>query len=87
MTDEERDRIDIKNRFLYLKTVMEKISSKSKNITSIHKSKLDWKSFTKKEKLEKNFEQNRKAGGYLDKQSFIAKATEKQKQIQKASRR
>ncbi|EAR99481.1 bucentaur or craniofacial development protein (macronuclear) [Tetrahymena thermophila SB210] len=83
---EEKHRLDMKNRFQYLQKVMDKINSKSKSITSIHKSKLDWKSFTKKEKLEKKFEQNRKAG-YLDKQNFIAKATEKQKQIQKSTRR
>lgn len=63
---EEKTRKGLKESFTYLLFVMDKIQSKSKSISSIHKSKLDWKSFTKKEKLEKKFEQNRKSG-YLDK--------------------
>ncbi len=42
------------------------IANKQKVINSIGKSKLDWKQFTKKEKMDKHFEKNRKSG-FIDK--------------------
>ena len=62
----QSDRQEIQKSLKYLKHVIDKISTRAKQINSLSKSKLDWKKFTKNEKIEKQLEQNRKAG-YLEK--------------------
>lgn len=61
----------------YLKLVLEKINTKSKNLNSIGKSKIDWENFARKQKLEQRLAQNRK-NGFLDKKKFL-KNTENKK--------
>lgn len=62
---------DPKAKNNYLKNVLSVIDSK--NINSMTKSKMDWKDYTTKNKLEKNFAENRK-DGYIEKRIFLEQA-------------
>mmetsp|Transcript_9047 Transcript_9047/g.13815 ORF Transcript_9047/g.13815 Transcript_9047/m.13815 type:complete len:91 (+) Transcript_9047:557-829(+) len=56
-----------------LDALVNMIDNKDKNINALAKTKLDWDSYTKEEKLESELEKNRK-DGYLAKQAFLGKA-------------
>lgn len=62
------------------------IDNKDKNINALQKTKIDWEKHTKDNKLEAEFEKNRK-DGYLAKKAFLDNALEveyiHQKQIEK----
>eukprot|EP00347_Sterkiella_histriomuscorum_P012360 403368891 len=64
------------------------ISDQGKNVNVVEKSKMDWSKYTKEEKLEAEFEKNRK-DGYLAKRKFLDQVTETEyeykKQIEKAT--
>ena len=55
---------------------MEKITSKTKSINSLSKSKYDWNQFARKEKIEQRLIYHRK-GGYLDKKNFLLRAKDR----------
>ena len=46
------------------------IGDKDKNVSCMDKSKIDWEKYTKEQKLEGEFEKNRK-DGYLAKKRFL----------------
>ena len=77
---------DHKKRFQYANKVLEMLKNKARTITSISKSKLDWKSFVKENKMEKALDNNRK-GGYLENQKFLKSMEEKVKQNQSSQRK
>ena len=56
-----------------LDTLVNMIDNKDKNINALQKTKVDWDKFTKEEKLDAEFEKNRK-DGYLAKKRFLNKA-------------
>lgn len=59
---------------------MKKISNRTKTINSVVKSKLDWKQYKTKEKIEQQLDQKRKSGqGVLEKAKFIEKTQEKER--------
>ena len=60
----------------YVKELINILNTKTKNINSVVKSKLDWKQFAEKEKIQKELNRNRK-DGYLEKQNFILKVNHK----------
>eukprot|EP00347_Sterkiella_histriomuscorum_P002686 403367195 len=64
------------------------INDQGKNVNVVEKSKMDWSKYTKEEKLEAEFEKNRK-DGYLAKKKFLDQVTETEyeykKQIEKAT--
>ena len=60
----------------YAKELINILNTKTKNINSVVKSKLDWKQFAEKEKIQKELNRNRK-DGYLEKQNFILKVNHK----------
>ena len=53
------------------------ISTSDKNVSSVTKSKLDWDEYTKKQKLEKELESNRKDGS-LAKKRFLETVASKE---------
>ena len=58
-----------------LDALVQQIADTDKNVTSIEKSKLDWDKYTKEQKLEGEFQKNRK-DGYLAKKRFIDDVSE-----------
>ena len=58
-----------------LDDLVQMIEGKETNINVHTKTKLDWERHTKENELEDELEKNRKTGGYLGKQAFIAQAT------------
>lgn len=58
------------------------IGEKDKNVSSLDKSKLDWDKYTKEQKLQQEFEQNRK-DGFLAKKHFVDKVSEHEYQKKK----
>jgi hypothetical protein len=52
------------------------LRSRYRNINSIHKSKMDWKSFVKKEGIEDKLNYNRK-GGALEDYKFMKKVEQR----------
>lgn len=70
-TTDTKQAADPKAKTNYLKSVLGVIDAK--NINSMTKSKMDWKDYTVKNKLEKNFNENRK-DGYIEKRIFLEKA-------------
>ena len=65
-----------------LDNLVNMIDNKDKNINVVTKTKLDWENFTKEQKLEAEFEKNRK-DGYLAKKAFKERAQEVEYQHQK----
>lgn len=60
--DEVTDKEILENKYKYLNHVVAMLRSRYRNINSIYKSKMDWKSFVKKEGLEEKMNYNRKGG-------------------------
>jgi len=58
----------------------------AKNINSMTKSRYDWKDYTKKENMEKQFSENRK-DGYLDKKMFLEKSKQEEKDYMKGRKK
>ena len=58
------------------------IDQKDKNVNALQKTKIDWDKHTKDNKLEAEFEKNRK-DGYLVKKAFLDQAIETEYQHQK----
>ncbi|CAD8136517.1 unnamed protein product [Paramecium octaurelia] len=73
---------ELRESFRYYREVIKKLTNKAKTINSVTKSKLDWKQYTTKEKLETQMEQKRKSGqGVLEKAKFINRTNERVKSI------
>lgn len=60
--DEVTDKEILENKYKYLNHIVAMLRSRYRNINSIYKSKMDWKSFVKKEGLEEKMNYNRKGG-------------------------
>ena len=71
-------------RFDYLKNLLKVIDAK--NINSMTKSRYDWKDYTKKENMEKQFNENRK-DGYLEKMKFLEKSKQEEKEYNKGRKK
>ena len=69
-----------------LDAIVSMIGEKDKNVTSIEKSKIDWDKYTKEQKLEADFEKNRK-DGFLAKKRFIDNVSELEYQQKKAGQK
>jgi len=66
------------------------IGDKDKNVNCMQKTRIDWDKHTKEENLEAQLEQNRK-DGFLVKQKFLDKVSEREyehkKQVERANRK
>lgn len=67
----------LSRQYGYLNHVIYTLQQRYRNINSMHKSKMDWKNFVKKEGIEEKLSFNRK-GGALEDVRFI-KRTENNK--------
>ena len=65
-----------------LDDIMSVIGEKDKNVSCIDKSKIDWDTYTKDQKLEGELEKNRK-DGFLAKKRFIDNVSELEYQQKK----
>ena len=62
------------------------ISTSDKNVSSVTKSKLDWDEYTKKQKLEKELESNRKDGSLAKKRFLETVASKEHAQFKEVER-
>ncbi|TPP64342.1 Craniofacial development protein 1 [Fasciola gigantica] len=63
-------------------------SSKPPKLTTLEKSRLDWQNFVRKEDLEDDLKAHNKGKqGYLERQAFVDRATEREYEYQKAQRK
>jgi hypothetical protein len=77
---EEREyRQLLKERKNNLKSLVTLLNNRHRNVSAIFKSKIDWKKYTEINKMDKQFEMNRK-DGFIEKQKFIHAANLKEKQ-------
>jgi hypothetical protein len=77
---EEREyRQLLKERKNNLKSLVTLLNNRHRNVSAIFKSKIDWKKYTEINKMDKQFEMNRK-DGFIEKQKFIQAANMKEKQ-------
>jgi hypothetical protein len=58
------------------------IDNQDKNINTYQKTKMDWDNYTKEQKLDAEFEKNRK-DGYIQKKQFMDKVADKEYEHQK----
>ena len=65
-----------------LDSLVHMIDNQDKNINAYQKTKMDWDKYTKEEKLEADFEKNRK-DGYLQKKAFLDKVSDVEYQHKK----
>jgi len=77
-------KVTLSQKFEYLKNLMKVIDAK--NINSMTKSRYDWKDYTKKENMEKQFSENRK-DGYLEKVKFLEKSKQEEKEYNKGRKK
>ena len=60
-----------------LDSLVHMIDNQDKNINCIQKTKIDWDNYTKEQKLEAEFENNRK-DGYIQKKAFLDNVADKE---------
>jgi len=77
-------KVTMRQKTEYLKSLLKVIDAK--NINSMTKSRYDWKDYTKKENMEKQFSENRK-DGYLDKKMFLEKSKQEEKDYMKGRKK
>jgi len=77
-------KVTMRQKTEYLKNLLKVIEAK--NINSMTKSRYDWKDYTKKENMEKQFSENRK-DGYLDKKMFLEKSKQEEKDYMKGRKK
>lgn len=77
-------KVTMRQKTEYLKSLLKVIEAK--NINSMTKSRYDWKDYTKKENMEKQFSENRK-DGYLDKKMFLEKSKQEEKDYMKGRKK
>lgn len=80
----EPKEVTMGQKFEYLKSLLKTIDAK--NINSMTKSRYDWKDYTKKENMEKQFNENRK-DGYLEKKMFLEKSKQEEKEYIKSRKK
>jgi hypothetical protein len=77
-------RITKRQKEEYLQNLLKMIEAK--NINSMSKSRIDWKEYTNKANLDKQFSENRK-DGYLEKKRFLEKSKQDEKDYIKSKKR
>ena len=80
----EETKVTMRQKFDYLKNLLKSIDAK--NINSMTKSRYDWKDYTKKENMEKQFNENRK-DGYIEKMKFLEKSKQEEKEYIKSRKK
>ena len=70
------ERNTLSKQYAYLNHVIFSLQQRYRNINSVHKSKMDWKNFVKKEGIEEKLNYNRK-GGALEDVRFIKRTEQK----------